>query len=101
MGGDLWDLCSIHCYPRTCNVGLSCCNCQVFTFLHIEEHSPFSCQVSSVIQIPVDSIEQIDGGLLPVLYTDVSFANMEQSLEKENWAENSPLWNTGLGALGC
>ena len=49
-------------------------------FLCIEEHNPFSCPVCSVIQI-FDSIEQIEGGLLPVLYTDESSAIMEQSLD--------------------
>ena len=47
-----------------------------------------------------------------MLYTDVSSANTGTITgdkagqiinvnKKENWAENSPLWNTGLGALGC
>ena len=33
------------------NGSYSCRICQVFTFFFIEEHSPFSCPVSSVLQI--------------------------------------------------
>ena len=54
----------------------------MFTFLCIEEHSPSSCPVSSVIQILRQHWSRLRVAYC-LLYTDVTSANMEQSLEIE------------------
>ena len=55
--------------------------CSLFSAL---KSIPHSAAQSAAKFRSFDSIEQIEGGLLPVLYTDVSSANMEKSLEIEH-----------------
>ena len=76
------------CYARTCIaiVGFSCRNCQVFTCVRIEEHSPFSCPwpVSSVIEILRQQLHRswtelrLGSGYLQ---TKVSFMNLKIGVE--------------------